>query len=627
MSTPRERAERIVSTVREHADGIVQASDRQGRASLRALLRDLRKADDTLSQRLLTIRGDRRFTHAQALAARAQIRHAIVVLQRRLAPILEQQSEHAITSSTRATVELIDGLETTFSGVASPLRLREASLLDVVRRGAEASLLRRHETSIERYGEAMIGEFERSIRLGLLRGASGSEMVAELGTMFGLRRSWAWRIVRTECLPGDTRVDAAVVRAAHRRWYEGPMVEIVTERGRKLSATPNHPMLTGRGWFGAGLLHEGDHLICRSGKQNPRTPGDEHVDRSPTTLREIYDAVSAVGVVERRRGAEPDFHGDGRDGEVYVARPDRPLRIGVFSPLFKHHAERILSTADLARARFCAGCEHWLAEPHERCFCGRSQIYTGVGDTTGDQAVADTERCSKSLHTLSVEVAPHNLGDIYVVTPAGVGPARDAQREHLLRTTREPFGAHEPHDHVFGDVEALCNDSARQAREVELDCVRSVSLREFRGHVYNLSTPHGYYAIDGAYTGNTASAYNDARLIGLHETREEHPHIGKKILAFFDQRTAYDSVMVHGQIRALEDSFIDGAGRVYLMPPSRPNDRETVIPWMLDGSWEETPSTSALPPSTVRAARERAARHVPAARGIPERIARKRALL
>lgn len=90
----------------------------------------------------------------------------------------------------------------------------------------------------------------------------------------------------------------------------------------------------------------------------------------------------------------------------------------------------------------------------------------------------------------------------------------------------------------------------------------------------------------------TAHAYNAARIVGLHELREDIPDLQKKILAHFDNRTAYDSIVVHGQIRPLEGYFQDGAGRVYQRPPARPNDRETVIPWVPD--WDENALTRQL---------------------------------
>jgi hypothetical protein len=104
----------------------------------------------------------------------------------------------------------------------------------------------------------------------------------------------------------------------------------------------------------------------------------------------------------------------------------------------------------------------------------------------------------------------------------------------------------------------------------------------------------------------TAYAYNAASLQAMNVTRAtEFPDMCKKILATFDARTASDSKAVHGQVRKLEEMFLDGAGRQYLHPPARPNDRETVIPWR--PHWEELPATHELPPAAQAAAQATAA--------------------
>jgi len=55
----------------------------------------------------------------------------------------------------------------------------------------------------------------------------------------------------------------------------------------------------------------------------------------------------------------------------------------------------------------------------------------------------------------------------------------------------------------------------------------------------------------------------------------------KILVAGFDDRTAWDSYQVHGQIRKLSEPFEwitrDGQRIAYMTPPNRPNDRETVI--------------------------------------------------
>ena len=83
-----------------------------------------------------------------------------------------------------------------------------------------------------------------------------------------------------------------------------------------------------------------------------------------------------------------------------------------------------------------------------------------------------------------------------------------------------------------------------------------------------------------------ANAYNTSKLVALQEARNDLPDLKKKIIATFDNRTAYDSFYVHGQVRDVDKPFTDGAGRVYQNPPARPNDRETIIPWRT--AWPDT---------------------------------------
>lgn len=82
----------------------------------------------------------------------------------------------------------------------------------------------------------------------------------------------------------------------------------------------------------------------------------------------------------------------------------------------------------------------------------------------------------------------------------------------------------------------------------------------------------------------TINAYNAAHNRALFEARDsgQVPELRKSAIATFDARTDQDSYPVHGQVRDLEDEFVDGDGRRYLHPPGRPNDREKEIPWLDD---------------------------------------------
>jgi hypothetical protein len=130
---------------------------------------------------------------------------------------------------------------------------------------------------------------------------------------------------------------------------------------------------------------------------------------------------------------------------------------------------------------------------------------------------------------------------------------------------------------------------------------------------------HRYWA-ERIVRTETARAYNGANVEAMRAMSRDFPDLHKKILATFDNRTAMDSVLVHGQVRPLDGLFMDGAGREYEYPPARPNDRETVIPWRV-GTYTEESDTRPLGPEEIERARARitAARPVALPRSGPSR--------
>lgn len=103
---------------------------------------------------------------------------------------------------------------------------------------------------------------------------------------------------------------------------------------------------------------------------------------------------------------------------------------------------------------------------------------------------------------------------------------------------------------------------------------------------------HRYWAARLVRT-EIAYAQSAAALEAMHQAEHDTPGGKKKILAMMDNRTAPDSLAVHGQIRGLHEEFVDGAGRRYQHPPARPNDREVIIPWR--DEWPEAPSSEQAP--------------------------------
>jgi hypothetical protein len=69
--------------------------------------------------------------------------------------------------------------------------------------------------------------------------------------------------------------------------------------------------------------------------------------------------------------------------------------------------------------------------------------------------------------------------------------------------TGDTSGLHDSSNPIAGGADDLSNALDAQPGDIEFDRVVALRRFEFAGHVFNLSTAHGYFTIDGLYTGNT----------------------------------------------------------------------------------------------------------------------------
>src|ERR1700685_2149530 len=126
-----------------------------------------------------------------------------------------------------------------------------------------------------------------------------------------------------DCVVGETLVDSpSEIQRAYGRPYSGQLVTITTASGKKLTGTPNHPILTDRGWIGLGLLSEGGYVLSRCHAEDPRRDVTSlvHPDvaQEPSTIADVVRTLSQsdsrLAVTERAETVPMDFHGDGAYG-------------------------------------------------------------------------------------------------------------------------------------------------------------------------------------------------------------------------------------------------------------------------------------------------------------------------
>lgn len=220
-------------------------------------------------------------------------------------------------------------------------------------------------------------------------------------------------------------------------WYDGPSVHLSTARGHHLAVSPNHPVLTPRGWLPAKAITQGAHVFStRIGQgAEARSVADVDLDDPESTFEDELDALAAHGSRAAVSAAADHLHGDGRfcQGEVEVVVADRGL----------------LSASDLESVQMA--CEGHLPWPDMELARG-----SGAG--------------------------PALLRGLRVARPVG-------------RTLADlhPLGLEAPTDRRLADAETVGEILGGLSADVELDEVIEVRWGHHVGHAYDLQTTTGAY--------------------------------------------------------------------------------------------------------------------------------------
>lgn len=120
------------------------------------------------------------------------------------------------------------------------------------------------------------------------------------------------------CFVAETNVttDSNIIRS-YKHEYEGELIKIKTASGVNFTCTPNHPILSDRGWVRVASLNEGNNLlVARFGDEifTRRNPHVNHVHARMDTLHKFLDVLGS----QRTTTLSVNFHGDIPTSEVEV---------------------------------------------------------------------------------------------------------------------------------------------------------------------------------------------------------------------------------------------------------------------------------------------------------------------
>lgn len=120
------------------------------------------------------------------------------------------------------------------------------------------------------------------------------------------------------CFPGDSHLHGfPFAEKLYRRFYSGELAQVVTDNGTVFSVTPNHPILTLKGWKPAGLLNEDDYVLQTCGDNV--SAGEFYKQGTVPTFQQLFDSFVLAGATTTVfDGSASQFHGDGTDCEVDV---------------------------------------------------------------------------------------------------------------------------------------------------------------------------------------------------------------------------------------------------------------------------------------------------------------------
>ena len=156
------------------------------------------------------------------------------------------------------------------------------------------------------------------------------------------------------CFVGETKVasDCEIIRS-YKHEYQGNLVSVKSASGVEFTCTPNHPILTLRGWVPAASLNKSDHLIITSVGDDGSLTGNGNVYHVHSSMKAFHDSFHKFGVTLNEPMANFNFHGDIPTSDVEVVSKKRLLRKNGNPGIFESSNKTVFKGTDTFISRKC----------------------------------------------------------------------------------------------------------------------------------------------------------------------------------------------------------------------------------------------------------------------------------
>ncbi len=278
------------------------------------------------------------------------------------------------------------------------------------------------------------------------------------------------------CVIPDTKIIAPDIEAITKSWYSGDVIKITTANGGRLTVSPNHIVLTARGWVRAKHLVKGDKVVHYCGWRKSLSESDPAHDNSVPTIEELFTSFVESGTVSPVSvpATSEDFKGD-------VVVNSKIDIINIDSKL-------------------------------------RDKLNASFDEFIGDISFVGTPISSK------VKLPAHSCLEFLLtgagLTADGIMSGLDVAKVLLSGsfTHHELIGFRNPSDYDARLFKSTCDSRARNVKDigefidafpgiVEFDDLINVERDSFFGHVYDASSLSTLYIANGIITSNCRCSF------------------------------------------------------------------------------------------------------------------------
>ena len=320
------------------------------------------------------------------------------------------------------------------------------------------------------------------------------------------------------CVFPNTKVIAPDIEAMTRSSYSGCVVEIGTSDGARLTVTPNHIVLTARGWVRAKNLIKGDKVINYSRGIKSVIESDPTDNDGIPTIEELFTSLLESGAVPAMSMpiSSEDFKGDApSDGEIDIIFIDGKLRNKLNATLSQLVGDILLvgasESGEVALSRNSSLAEHLvgLGLAADGIMSGsRIAAILLRGTLTHSQLIGlrlpsdyDARLYKTAANDTSADIKL--FGDGIFAHPGSIhiSDLLDIKRDFnsLKRNTASLETAL---DGRFCDSVGLCDFISAFSGFVTFDDIIFVTNKYYSGHVYDASSLSTLYIANGIITSN-----------------------------------------------------------------------------------------------------------------------------